>query len=223
MLIALFVAAVACVSAGESFGQNKLREIKDRMDSHNKALQTLRAKITMVKTSSQVGTSDSNTGTALYVRQSARNPLVRIDWQRPAESLSVVDGEYVLFQPKLAIAYKGSASSASKKQQGSSILAVMNMSKAELDANFTIRILNESATLSSGVNTWHLELTPKTKMSYKVAEVWVDKDGMPNQTKVVENNGDTTTVLLTNLEKNVQLKKSNFKIEMPGDTKVQKT
>lgn len=210
-------------AATEAPAQNKLREILTRMDDHNKKMTTLRARVTMVKTQAQLGESDTNVGTALYAKGKGRNPLVRIDWEKPQESLAVKDGQYIMYRPRLAVAYTGSTSSAGKNTNGSSALAFMNMSREELNANYDVALLSESATLSSGVRTWHLQLTPKKATSYKSAELWVDPDGMPHQTKIIERNNDTTTVLLTNLDKNIKLDGSSFQISLPKGTKIQKS
>jgi outer membrane lipoprotein-sorting protein len=117
-------------------------------------------------------------------------------------------------------AYTGSTESAQKgNQKASGALAFMNMSRAQLKANYAVAYLGE-ATVSGGVKTWHLELTPKTKMSYKSAEVWIDSDGFPVQSKIVENNNDTTTVWLSNLQKNVTIDTAVFKIKLPSGTKI---
>ncbi len=215
--IAMFVG----VSVTETSAQNKIGEIKRRMDAHNKTLTTLRSKVTMVKASPQVGTSDSTIGVVTYAKGKGKKPYVRVDWQRPEESLLVKDGKYLIYRPQLAQAITGSSDSAPKG--GSSPFEFMNMSKAELDANYEIALLSENATLSSGVKTFHLQMTPKTKTSYKSAEIWVDVDGMPQQTKIIEKNNDTTTVLLSNLEKNVKLESSNFTITMPKGVQIKKT
>jgi outer membrane lipoprotein-sorting protein len=133
-----------------------------------------------------------------------------------------------MFRPRLGIAYEGSVKDAGKGKSGgpgqsSSALAFMNMSKAQLEANYDVVLLAEHATLSSGDSTWHLRLTPKVRTSYKEAELWVDPDGMPRQTKITEHNNDTTTVLLTIPEPNVPLKASDFQIAYPKGTKVQKS
>lgn len=212
-------------SVGEASAQiNKIGEIKRRMDTHNKGLNTLRAKVTMVKTNAQLGgDSDTTVGTAIYAKRPGKDALVRIDWQRPEESLAVADGKYIMFRPRLNIAYTGSVKKATSDTRGNSALAFMNMSKAELDANYDVTLLAENITLSSGVRTWHLKLVPKSTTSYQSAEIWVDPDGMPQQTKIIEKNNDTTTVLLTNLEKNAKLDKSNFVISLPKGTKVQQS
>lgn len=213
------------VSAPESKAQlGTLGEILRRMDAHNKALTTLRADVTMGKQNAQLGDDpEITTGTAIYAKRPGKDALVRIDWKKPLEeSLAVVDGRYIIYRTKLGVAYTGSAKEKSKDTKGNSALAFMNMSKADLSANYTAVYLGE-ATLSDGTRTVQLQLTPKTKTSYKSAELWIDVDGMPRQSKIVENNNDTTQVLLTNLKKNPSLKSSDFKVSYPDGTKVVKS
>ena len=40
---------------------------------------------------------------------------------------------------------------------------------------------------------------------------------MPIQAKVIENNNDTMTVLLSNLQKNVTIEAKQFKVNLPKD------
>jgi outer membrane lipoprotein-sorting protein len=42
---------------------------------------------------------------------------------------------------------------------------------------------------------------------------------MPVQTKVVEKNGDATTVRLMNVQRNAQVSKNEFKVELGSDIK----
>lgn len=222
-IVAVFGLLTGAISVSEATAQDKIREILRRIDNNNKGLTTLRAKVTMVKVNSQLGESDTQVGTAIYAKGKNREPLVRIDWEKPVESLAVKDGQYVMFVPRQGVAYTGLTKNAGKQGKGSSALAFMGMSKAQLEANYDVALLNENATLSSGVRTWHLQLTPKVKTSYKTAELWVDAHGMPHQTKIVETNNDTTTVLLSGIEPNISLKTSNFEISLPKGTTVKKT
>ena len=92
------------------------------------------------------------------------------------------------------------------------------MNKGQLETNYDVVYLGEEQ-ISGGVRTWHLQLTPKTATSYRTAELWVDADGMPRQAKVLEQNDDTTTVLLSNLQKNITLNGSIFKLNYPKNAK----
>ena len=95
------------------------------------------------------------------------------------------------------------------------------MSKTELKANYSIRYVGQES-ISGAVQTWHLELTPKKAKGYKIAEIWVDGDGMARQMKITENNNDTTTVVLSKLEKNETINADVFTIKYPKGTKIVK-
>jgi outer membrane lipoprotein-sorting protein len=219
MPILAAIVFVSAFSSRNANAQGPLGDILRRMDNQNKTLTSLRAKVTMVKENAQLGDSETTIGTALYLPQKGKDALVRIDWTKPDESLAVVNKQYVIYRPRLGQAYTGTVDKAKGNAKANGALAFMNMSRAQLRANYDVAYLGEG-TVASGVKTWHLQLTPKTKTSYKSAEVWVDPDGFPVQSKVIEDNGDATTILLSNLEKNVTLNGGLFKINLPKGTKI---
>jgi outer membrane lipoprotein-sorting protein len=209
-------------SATETKAQGALNEILKRMDEHNKALKSLRTNVVYEKFDSVVKVSDKMEGKAIYLPQNGKDALFRVDWTKPVESLAVVNKQYVIYRPRLQQAYVGSTEKAKKDSANvGGPLAFINMSKAQLKANYAMKYLGEE-TLSNGIKAWRLELTPKTAQKYKMAEIWVDGNGMPVQMKVIENNNDTSTVLLSNFEKNISLDRSIFKIDLPKGTKVVK-
>ena len=131
----------------------------------------------------------------------------------------MANGQYVLYRPALEQAITGKVDRATGSAKTGGALAFMTMSKAELSANYDVKYQGEE-TVSSGTNTWRLLLTPKKPTSYKAAELWVDKDGMPVQAKIVEKNNDTTTILLSNIKRNATLNASLFKISPPKRVKI---
>lgn len=207
-------------SVSNAAGQGIINEILARMDAHNKALSSLRSQVTMVKVNAQLGgAQDTMEGNAIYLPVRGKDPLVRIDWKSPKESLAVVNKQYIIYRPALSQAYTGTTESAKGNAKAGSALAFMSMSRAQLKENYTIAYLNQE-TVTGGVQTWHLQLTPKTRTSYKSAEVWVDGNGMPVQSTVIEHNNDSTTILLSGLQKNVKINASEFKIDLPKVTKI---
>lgn len=215
---ALLFVFIGGAAVSEASGQ-VLNSILTRMDNHNKALTSLRADVTMVKENTQLRVKDTTEGKVLYVPQRNSDPLVRIDWRSPDETFAVAKGTYIIYRPRLQQYITGSTKQAKGKGTAGGALAFMNMSRAELRKNYEVVILSENASLSGGVSTIHMKLTPKIKTSYQYAEVWVDSDGMPRQSKVVENNGDSTTILLKNLEKNITIDRSTFQVKLPPGTK----
>lgn len=203
--------------------QGIMNEILSRMDAHNKSLTSLRANATMVQVNSQLGVSDTTEGTVAYLPIKGKNPAVRVDWTRPKkETLAAINKQYVMYRPELAQAYTGSTDNAKGNAKAGSALAFMSMSKAQLKQNYTMKYLGE-ATLQNGTKTWHLELTPNARTSYKTSEIWVDGNGMPIQSRVTEHNNDSTTVLLSNLQKNVKIDTGAFKVDLPKGTKIIKS
>jgi len=217
--LTLFFSAFAVT---ETKAQNILPEILKRMETHRNTLTSLRSNVTMVKFNTQLKESDKTEGTSIYLPAKGRDALVRIDWTKPAqEILSVVKGKYVLYRPRLNQAIVGNAKDAKGSGKANGALSFMNMSKEQLKSNYNIKYLGQE-NVSSGAPTWHLELTPKTAASYKLAEIWVDGDGMPIQAKIIENNNDSTTVLLFGFEKNARIDASRFNVKLPKGTTIVK-
>ncbi len=205
----------------ETKAQGVLNEVLNRMGEHNKALTSLKTGVKMEKYNSQLDETDVYEGKATYLPQKGKNAYVRIDWSKPKEeSLAVINKEYILYQPRLKQAIVGNADSAKGPAGVNNPLSFINMSKADLKANYSIKYIGQETAV--GVSTWHLELTPKAAGNYKKADIWVDGNGMPVQMKVTENNNDTTTVVLSNIDKNSTINASVFKINYPKDTKIVK-
>jgi len=214
--ITLFFSAVTVT---ETKAQ-QLNEILKRMEINRSAMKTLRSEVTMVKYNAQLKESDTTQGASIYLPLKGRDALVRIDWIKPVEEkLAVVSGKYTLYRPRLKQAIVGNAKNAKGNGKANGAMSFMNMSKEQLKANYTIKYLGEEK-VSSGIPTWHLELTPKTATNFKLAELWVDGNGMPIQAKVIEKNNDSTTVLLSNFEKNATINASSFEIKLPKGTKI---
>lgn len=199
---------------------NALNQILKRMEAHQKVLSSLRSKVTMVKYNPQLDVSDINEGTALYFRTAKNQRWVRIDWTKPVtETLSVINGEYVLYRPRINQAIVGKIDEKNHNVWIINALSFVNMSRKEIIANYVIRYTGQE-TVKDGTKTWHLEITPKKVAIYKTAELWVNGDGMPVQAKVIEPNNDTTTVLLSDFTKNQTMRGADFQINLPKGTKI---
>ena len=193
-----------------------INEILKRMETHRASLKTLRADVMMDKYNPQLNIHDITQGNVTSLPgKSQREMYIRINWTKPVdEQLAVIKGEYTLYRRRLGQAIVGKVDSAKNSAGAGNALAFMSMSKEQLKANYTVKYLGEE-TVGGGAKTWHLELTPKAASKYKSAEIWVDGNGMPVQAKVVENNNDSTSVLLTNLQKNQTINAKVFKIDYP--------
>lgn len=190
-------------------------EILKRMEAHRQSLTSLQANVMMDKFNAQLNEHDISEGATMYLPAKGRDALIRIDWTKPVqETLAVVNKQYVLCRPRLSQCITGSSKSAQGNGKAGNALAFMNMSKDQLKASYDVQYLGQE-NVSGGVPTWHLKLAPKTASNYQYAEIWVDGNGMPVQARIVETNNDSTTVLLSGLQKNVNLDASKFKIPIP--------
>lgn len=219
-LAILFAAVVALTSTPRvnAQGAGLVSSIFNKMERNRRDLRSMRASISMEKYNAQIRDSDKRSGTVAYVPGSGRSGSVRVDWRTPVqEILAVADGEYTLFSPRRKMAYVGSTSS--KNAKVSNVLGFgLNASAAQLKAAYDYKdVYNE--TLWGGVATTHITLVPKGASSHKYAEIWVDGSGMLVQTKVVEKNGDSTTVRLMDIQRNVAVSKDEFKINLGSDVK----
>ncbi|MBS1796287.1 MAG: outer membrane lipoprotein carrier protein LolA [Acidobacteria bacterium] len=196
-----------------------VNEVLKRMETHYKSLTSLRTNVTRAEYESSLKDTTTRNGKAIYLPMKGKNAYFRIDWEKPNESLAVIDKQYVLYQPNLKVAHTGSTDKAQKSTNVSGSLGFINMSKAQLKANYEIKYIGEE-TVTGGTSTWHLELTPKTAQKFKLADIWVDKDGMPVQIKLTAANNDTDTILLTGIQKNVTINGSEFKITPEAGTKI---
>jgi outer membrane lipoprotein-sorting protein len=220
LVVALLLVTVAVSSPTDvnAQGAGLVSSVLNKLERNHQTLRSLRASVDMVKYNAQIGDEDKYRGVVLYVPAAGRNAYVRVDWSYPQkETLAVADGQFTLFRPRLNMAYKGKAGTGRGKS--SVAFEFMNMSRAQLAARYDVQDMGQE-TLWGGVSTQHVKLVPKGGASFKWAEAWVDAGGMPVQTKVVEKNDDSTSVRLTNLQRNASIPLEEFFLKLDGSVKI---
>ena len=113
----------------------------------------------------------------------------------------------------------GGKTGSAKQGKASTALEFLSMSKQQLAARYEVQSMGEE-TLWGGVATTHVKLIPKGGASFKWAEAWVDESGMPVQTKVIEKNDDSTSVRLTDLQRNATFSFDEFKLKIDSSFKI---
>ena len=219
--LVVFLTALVTVPRQQAHGQSAglVSSVLSRLQKNHETLKSLRASINMEKYDSRLREKDFYSGTVLYMPGAGRNALVRLEWSKPQhEILAVVNGRYTLYRPRLNQVYTGTTGKGAGHD--SEILSMLSMSSTELQNKFQPFQDAREESLGGGVTATHLKLVPLRAMSFNYAEVWVDSTGMPIQTKIVEKNGDATTVRLTNLEKNRKLSVAEFPVKYDPSAKV---
>lgn len=218
----MFVAALSAVPRpAAAQGPALVSSILNRMDRNRRELKSLRSSVTMQKYNAQIRNEEMQFGDLQYVAGAGTDMNVRVDWTRPQrEHLAVKNGQYTLFRPRLNTAYQGSAKSQGKNTRVSSVLGFgLNMTAAQLKSRFDVEFVGEGV-LYDNVFVTQLKFTPKGGAGYQFAEVWVDRSGMPVQTRVVERNNDFTTVRLTGVQRNAPVPGNAFDLQLPSGVKI---
>src|SRR5216684_1189992 len=172
LVVGLFLTTLSLAPASSTNAQSAglVSSILSRMERNKRNLKTLRADITMEKYNSQLRDKENWSGVVLYV-PAAGNAFVRLEWNKPQhEILTTENGNYTLFRPRLRIAYEGKTSSIGNHND-SDVLALMNMSAAQLRTKFGEFQDVREETLWGGVATTHFKVFPKVKANYKHIEV----------------------------------------------------
>jgi outer membrane lipoprotein-sorting protein len=191
-----------------------------RMEKNRLSLKTLRANISMWKYNAQLREEDTYQGVVLYIPGpgGSRASFMRLDWTSPQhETLAISKGSYMFYRPRLKTVIYGTTSSVGGSKNND-VLQLMGMSAAQLRTKFGEFQDVRDETLG-GVWTQHFRVTPKGAASYKYIEIWVDKEGFPVQSKMVEKNDDATTMRLTNVQKNQSISPSEFILNLDASVK----
>src|SRR5438874_1627619 len=218
MLLAVMIAGFASSVSAQA---GMVSSVLTRMERAKQSLKTLRANISMSKYNSQLRDTETFSGVVLYIPGAAgsSSAFVRLEWNKPQhEILTVGNGSYSLYRPRLNMVLEG-RTGAMKSQQDSDVLALMNMSATQLRTKFGDLQDGREETLWGGVRTTHFTAVPKAAASYKYIEVWIDDSGLPVQTKMVEKNDDSTTVRLSNVEKNQTIPMDQFTLKLDSSVK----
>ena len=193
--------------------------IMTRLERNRQNLKSLSADINMQKYNAQLRDSEDYYGTVRYIPVSGRSAFVRLEWTKPQhEILAIANGAYVLYRPRLNQALYGTTNSV-RSAKDNDVLALLNMSASQLRSRFGDFQDTYKETIWGGVSTDHLKAVPKAAASYQYIELWVDDSGLPVQTKMVDKNGDSTTMRLSNVSKNGDLDKGIFDLKLDPSVK----
>lgn len=222
LVVGMLLAVVALPGASTANAQAGLvSSILNRLEKNRQSLKTLRANISMTKYNAQLRDEDTYQGVILYIPGlgGSRNAFVRLEWNSPQhETLAVAKGNYMFYRPRLGTVIIGTTRSVAGSKNND-VLELMSMSATQFRTKFGEFQDVRDETLWGGVWTQHFRVTPKGAASYKYIEVWVDKEGLPVQTKMVEKNDDSTTVRLTNVQKNQTIPLDEFTLKLDSSVK----
>ncbi|HEV8593510.1 MAG TPA: ChaN family lipoprotein [Pyrinomonadaceae bacterium] len=199
-----------------------LREVLKRMIDHWRSLTSVKAGVVMIKHNAQLNESDTYAGQVAYLRGGSRSDMrVRVDWMRPvSETFSMIGWKYAFYKPQVGQAILGDLNDSAKKStSASSAFELLRMAGEQFKSNFDIVFLGEE-TVDENVRTWHLRLIPTNPTFFKATDLWIDVNGMVRKVMVNEHNGDTTSIQLSDIRKNVTIDPQTFNIVFPKSVRI---
>ncbi|HLA95056.1 MAG TPA: outer-membrane lipoprotein carrier protein LolA [Pyrinomonadaceae bacterium] len=197
-----------------------MNSILNRMDTHYKALSSLRSTIEVDQLTSQSGQTRQLQGKLVFLPKTpSREMHTRMDWKLPrVEHLAVIGDSFTLYRPGLEMVIKDKIDNPESVSFAASALSFGRISKVQMKATYTIEYFGQEE-ITGKVPTWHLRLSPKPASVNPLTELWVDANGMVRVAKISAKNGDTTTVRLIDIEKNIKMGLDDFRISYHGSIK----
>ena len=191
-----------------------------RMRQAQSSVETLTARLEQMKSYPQLGIEDPRErGTFTMARSKRGATRVRMEIREPeTRILTVADGKYLLYQPRIKQAVEGNVSGGGKKGLFSGILTGSPEALDELDREY--RVENVGETVLSDVSVIELRFIaqPNAAVYCQQIDLWVDATSwLPVQQSCHEANQSVITFTLGEVKLNVPLSKNAFDVELPSD------
>lgn len=197
-----------------------LGDIFHRMKLYWASAASLRALIVMTRHNAQLNETDAYEGHVVYARGRRSEPLFRVDWTKPGrETFLTKGGQYLLYRESLNQAMMGRFSDQQGNWAAASVFTLLSTTPETFKANFNAALLGEEA-IDKDVRTWHLRVIPKNPTLFKVADLWIDANGMVRKAAIREPNGDTMSVQLSDISANTKVDPAEFSLKLPKNVKV---
>ena len=191
-----------------------------RMRQAQSSVESLTARLEQVKSYPQLGIVDPpERGTFTMARTKRGTTRVRMEIQEPeTRILTVADGKYLLYQPRIKQALEGKVSGGGKKGLFSGILTGSPEALAELDQEYRVETVGE--TVVSEANVIELRFTARANAAVycQRIDLWVDTASwLPVQQSCHEANQSVITFTLGDVKLNLPLPKNAFDVDLPSD------
>lgn len=191
-----------------------------RMRQAQSSVESLTARLEQVKSYPQLGIVDPpERGTFTMARTKRGTTRVRMEIQEPeTRILTVADGKYLLYQPRIKQAVEGKVSASGKKGLFSGILTGSPEALERLDREYRVETVGE--TVVSEANVIELRFTARANAAVycQRIDLWVDTSSwLPVQQSCHEANQSVITFTLGDMKLNLPLPKNAFDVDLPSD------
>lgn len=220
---AVALAAASLVLSGTSAlarDEASVETVLKRMSGTYQSIESLGAELHQVKSYPQLGLTDPPERGVLYVKRKAKEGLlVRLEMLEPEQRIVTVrDGRYMLYQPKIKQAIEGSVDQKAGSGAGTSFMNYFLGDLSNAMKDYDIVSMGDERIGERG--TVHLRLTAKPggRGYYPRIDLWIDKElWMPVQQEFVEPNRSVTKIRFEGLRFNEEMKNDLFHVNLPKD------
>src|SRR5262249_8558409 len=199
-------------------------QILRQMHEKARKLTTIQASIVQVKRFSQIGSRQVNAGYLYFKHEGQNKDKVRITYKNGGDVTQdlLIDGDkIILYQPKIKQAIITNRTKQDKQNPEYDFLAAPYSSVPGLKTRYATAYLRDEPV--GAFSTSVIQLTPTAKSSFTKITFWVDHaSGLPVQYRVDEQNGDVTTITLSDIKRNSEVSSEAFSLNLPKGTKIGK-
>ncbi len=191
-----------------------------RMRQAQSSVESLTARLEQVKSYPQLGIEDpAERGTFTMARTKRGATRVRMEIREPeTRILTLTDGNYLLYQPRIKQAVEGKLSGGGKKGLFSGILTGSPEALEALEQEYHVETVGE--TVVSEVRVIELRFTARANAAVYCQQIALGVDTsswLPVQQSCHEANQSVITFTLGDVKLNPPLAKDAFDVDLPSD------
>ena len=191
-----------------------------RMRKAQSSVESLTARLEQVKSYPQLGIVDPpERGTFTMARTKRGTMRLRMEIHEPeTRILTVADGKYLLYQPRIKQAVEGKLSGGGTKGLFSGILTGSPEALEELERDYRVERVGETVVSEANVIELRFTARANTVVYCQRIDLWVDTTSwLPVQQSCHEANQSVITFTLGDVKLNLPLAKDAFDVELPPD------
>lgn len=219
--IALSVGAGAPIATPAAAATQVMPQVLTKMEAAGRSLKTLQAGIKQVKDDRTLGIKEESSGTFLYKAGAPGTERVLLQYTEPSvQTVSVIGENVMMYRPDLHQLVKTTRKAGAGKNKSLSFVGLgYGEAAAQLRDKYDVTFLGDDKLNGQAVSM--IQLDPKDKSEgVQGIIVWVDqKSWLPVQ-YFVQDKASRTTITLSAMKPNLDLKDDKFEIAYPKDTQI---
>jgi len=221
------VAAALSLTAGVPFAApaaaatQVMPQVVTKMEAAGRNLKSLQAGIKQLKEDRSLGIKEESTGTFLYKAGAPGTERVLLQYTEPSvQTVSIVGDDVMMYRPDLHQLVKTTRKAGAGKNKSLNFVGLgYGEAAAQLRDKYDVTFLGDDKLNGQAVSM--VNLKPKdTSDGVQGIIIWVDQATWLPIQYYVQEKGSRTTITLSAMKPNLDLKDDRFTIAYPKDTQI---